>query len=77
MEYPQNLNPLQARADTIRHDITCFGNNEFAGTRQPSWIPQSRIISQQVNTAVYALHHKPGRPRIVFGNVFCFLIQVL
>ena len=24
MKYPQNLNPLQARANTVRHDIACF-----------------------------------------------------
>ena len=76
MEYPQNLNSLQAWTNPVRYDIACFWNDKFAGARQPTGMTQRRIIAQQGNSVVNVLHYKPDRLQVIFSNVFCFLIQV-
>ena len=46
MKYPQNLNPLQARSNAIRHYITCIWNDEFVCSGQSTWMAKRRILSQ-------------------------------
>lgn len=76
MEYPQDLYPLQTRANAIGYDITCFGNNEFVGPRQTPRMAQCGIILQQGDSMVDALNHEACCLRVIFSDDLSFLIEI-